>query len=377
MIDQARGKILSTSVEVLLMVLVVIVALAIALIFIVAYGVSPGSGVSAFWQGAFGGQFNLAGTLTKMIPLALVALGWIVAFRAGRIQVGFPGQIMVGGIFCSIVALKVGPLPIAIHLPLTILAGMAGGAIWAWIAAILWAKRGVNEILSTLLLNLVAAQLLDWWVQQPFHDSSTPLPQTLPLPSSALYPSLLTNTDLHWDIVVVPIAVIAVAYVLARTTWGFRVRVAGANPRVARHAGISPTSVGTRAMIVSGALAGLAGASLVLAGTQTAMGDAFEGGFGFNGIAVALLARNSAWGVIPAALLFGALAQAGQVMAATVNISSQLVGVVQGLMIMLVLAATTILYVQRARRRVGGPRAKTPAPVTASEVRGAEVGAAG
>ena len=376
MIAQTRAKLLQSSVDVLLMVLVVIVALAIALIFIVVYGVSPGKGISGFVQGSFGSELNLAGTFSKMIPLSLVALGWIVAFRAGRIHVGFPGQIIVGGIFGSIVALKLGPLPIAIHLPLTILAAAVGGALYAWVAAVLWAKRGVNEILSTLLLNLVAAQILDWWVQQPFHDSSTPLPQTLPFPSSALYPSLLANTDLHWDIVVVPVAVVGVAYVLAHTTWGFRVRVSGANAQVARHAGISPKAIGVQAMVASGALAGVAGASLVLAGTQPAMGEAFEGGFGFLGIAVALLARNSPWGVIPSAILFGALAQGGQSLPATVNISSQVVGIVQGLMIMLVLAATTILYVRRSRRGGGKPD-PAPASTPAPEVPGAEVGVAG
>ncbi len=366
--EHVRARIRDDGTAVLLMMLVVAVSLLIALIFMAAYGVSPGRGISAFVSGAFGTELNLAGTLSKMIPLTLVALAWIVAFRGGRIQVGFPGQIMVGGIFCSIMALKVS-LPIAIHLPLTILAAMVGGAVWAWVAAWLWAKRGVNEILSTLLLNLVAAQVLDWWVQQPFHDSTTPLPQTPALPTSSLYPSLLANTDLHWDIVVVPVAVVAVAYLLARTTWGFRVRVTGGNEQVARHSGISPTAIGTQAMVASGAIAGLAGASLVLAGPLPAMGEAFEGGFGFLGIAVALLARNSPWGVIPAALLFGALSQGGQVMEATVNISAELVGIIQGLMIMLVLAATTILYFRRARTRRGpGRRASAPA----SEIRGAE-----
>jgi ABC-type uncharacterized transport system permease subunit len=346
----AREKLTRSSIDVLLMILVVIVALAIALILIVAYGVSPGQGISAFVDGAFGSQLNLAGTLSKIIPLTLVALAWIVAFRGGRIHVGFPGQIIFGGIFCSIAALKIGPLPLAIHLPLTVLAGALGGAAFAWLAAVLWARRGVNEILSTLLLNLVAAQILDWWVQSPFHDPTTPLLQTRPFPSSALYPSLLANTDLHWDVVVVPVAVVVVAYVLTRTTWGFRVRITGANPQVARHVGISPKSIGTQAMVASGALAGIAGASLVLAGTQPAMSNSFEGGFGFLGIAVALLARNSPWGVVPAAVLFGALAQGGQVLPATVNISSQLVGIVQGLMIMLVLAATTILYVRQSRK---------------------------
>lgn len=376
MSSQARDKLMRSSIDVLLMALVVIVALAIALLLIVVYGVSPGQGISSFVDGAFGSQLNVAGTFSKVIPLTLVALGWIVAFRAGRIHVGFPGQIIFGGIFCSIAALKIGPLPIAIHLPLTILAGALGGALFAWLAAVLWARRGVNEILSTLLLNLVAAQIVDWWVQSPFHDPSTPLLQTRPFPSSALYPSLIANTDLHWDIVVIPIAVVLVGYVLTRTTWGFKVRITGANAQVARHVGISPKGIGTQAMVASGALAGVAGASLVLANSQPAMSNSFEGGFGFLGIAVALLARNSPWGVVPAAVLFGALAQGGQSLPATVNISSQLVGIVQGLMIMLVLAATTLIYVRRTRRGGGKPNS-TPATVPAPEVAGPELGVAG
>jgi len=298
-----------------------------------------------------------------------------VAYRSGRIHVGFPGQIMIGGIFCSIVALKVGPLPLGVHLPLTILAGAVGGGLYAWLAAALWSRRGVNEILSTLLLNLLAAQILQWWVQGPFHDKSTPELQTLPFPSSSLYPSLLANTDLHWDIVLVPIAVIVVAYMLARTVWGFRIRLSGANEQVTRHVGLSPKRIGTQAMIASGALAGIAGASLVLAGQQAAMTSSFEGGFGFNGIAVALLARNSPWGVIPSALLFGALDQGGQTLPATVQISSQVVGIVQGLMIMLVLAATTVLYVRRARRT--GGRTPKPKSAPAPQMSGTEMEAVG
>ena len=256
------------------MMLVVAVSLLISLIFMVAYGVSPGRGISAFVSGAFGTELNLAGTLSKMIPLTLVALAWIVAFRGGRIQVGFPGQIMVGGIFC-----RSSRSRFRFRSRSTCRSRSSrrwsAGAVWAWIAAWLWAKRGVNEILSTLLLNLIAAQVLDWWVQQPFHDSTTPLPQTPALPTSSLYPSLLANTDLHWDIVVCPVAVVAVAYLLARTSWGFRVRVTGGNEQVARHSGISPTAIGTRAMVASGAIAGLAGASLVLAGPLPAMGEAF------------------------------------------------------------------------------------------------------
>jgi simple sugar transport system permease protein len=336
--------------EFALSVAVAIVALLLGLVAVVASGVSLGDGVSAFIDGAFGTQLNFAGTIAKMVPLTLVALGWIVVFRAGRFHVGFPGQLLFGSLLVSVVALKVS-LPTVIHLPLCVIAGAVGGALYALLPAWLWAKRNVNEILSTLLLNLVAVQILAWWVRHPFHDSTTPLPLTPPLPDSSRWTTIITNTDLHWDVVLIPICVVAIAFLLSRTTFGFRTRVVGANAQVARQAGISPERIGTAAIVLSGALAGLAGSSLVIAGTTPAMGEDVGSTYGFTGIAVALLARNSPWGTIPAALLFAALTQGGGVMEGTVGISSSLVGVLQGIMIVSVLAATTILYTQRQRRR--------------------------
>jgi simple sugar transport system permease protein len=259
--------------------------------------------------------------------------------------------MIFGGMFVSIVALKIS-LPHPLHLPLAILAGMLGGAAYAAIAAVLWAKRGVNEILSTLLLNLIAIQAVAWWVREPFHDSSTPLPLTPYLHESARWPSLIPDTQLHYDIFLIPVAMLAVILLLNRTTFGFGVRLVGANPEVARHAGLSPEAVGSQALILSGAFAGLAGSSLVLASQTPAMGEDFAGSYGFTGIAVALLARNAPLGVIPAALLFAALGQGGGVMEATVGVSSSLADFIQGLMIVLVLAATTLLFLVRERRRI-------------------------
>ena len=360
--SRARARLAGGGTDFVLSVCVAMAALLVAMIFVVAAGVSFSRGASAFVDGAFGSQLNLAGTLAKMVPLTLVALGWIVVFKAGRFHVGFPGQILIGGLLVSVVALKIH-LPAGIHLPLTILAGAVGGALFAGIAAWLWAKRGVNEILSTLLLNLVAVQILAWWVRGPFHDKTTPLPLTAPLPNTSRWPELLVNTDLHWDIVLVPVVAGAISFLLARTLFGFRTRLVGAGEQVARHAGISPEGVGTRAILLSGALAGLAGASLVIAGSTAPMGEDFGSNYGFTGIAVALLARNSPIASIPAALLFAALEQGGGVMEGTVGISSSLVDFIQGLMIVLVLAATTILYLLRRRHRASrgaGPR-KQPA----------------
>jgi simple sugar transport system permease protein len=184
-----------------------------------------------------------------------------------------------------------------------------------------------------------------------------------------MWPSLLTNTDLHWDIVLLG-AVIAIGYLLAKTSFGFQIRLVGANEEAAQHAGLSPTRVGTRAMVLSGALGGLAGTSLVIATLVPVMGEDPGSDLGYTGIAVALLARNSPWGVIPSALLFASLVQGGTEMSATIGISSSLASFIQGLMVVLVLGATTLLYTARKRRqRRTGTGRRAPAQLqTAREV---------
>lgn len=350
--------------------IVVASVLAAALVFVVAIGVPPGAAASAFIEGAFGTSLNIAGTLSKMIPLTLVALAWIVAFRAGQLHVGFQGQILVAGLAASVVALRFSA-PMGIHLALGIVAGVIGGALYAGLAAAFWRLRGVHPILSTLLLNLVAVELLAWWVREPFHDPSTPLPETVALPGSVLWPSLSGHGALHLDIVIVPLAAIGIHFLLRRTSIGYEIRVTGANPSFARASGVWTERVSVTAIVLSGALAGLAGTSLVLAGSTPAMTENFEAGYGFTGIAVALLARNSPLGVLPAALLFAALEQGGGSMEGTVGVPSSLVDLIQGFTIILVLVAATVEYRKRQRRLQTAVPTKTATPVPPSRDLGA------
>lgn len=341
---------------------VAIAAIAVALMLIASAGGDPAEAADAFINGAFGSKSAITGTLSKMVPLVLVALGWIVIYRAGRFHVGFPGQILIGGMAATIVGLKLGGLPLAVHLPLTVLAAIAGGAAYALIVAWLWARRNVNELLSTLLLNLIAIQVVSYLVRGPFQEAGGDLAQTDPLPDSALWPTLLPNTVLHWDVLLIPIAVVAVAFLLARTVFGFQVRLIGTNEAAARAAGISTARVGSRAIVLSGAAAGLAGGSLVLAGEALGTTDDFGSDYGFQGIAVALLASNSPLGVVPAALLFAALRQGGGVMEATVGVSSALIGITQGIVIVFVLIAVGLLVVTRRRGLAGSQPPLAPAP---------------
>jgi simple sugar transport system permease protein len=315
-----------------------------------AAGASPGDGAKAFFEGAFGSPVDTGLTLTAAVPLVLVALGWIITWRAGRIHVGFPGQILIGGLFAGFVALEVH-LPGILHLPLALLAGVVGGALYAGIAAFLWAKRGVQEIVSTLLLNLVAVQIVAWAVRGPLQESYGAQPQTDPFPLSAKWPTVdaLKGATLSWDVVLVPILVIGVAFLIARTAFGFRLRLVGSNPSAARNAGYHPTRVGVAAMCLSGAFAGLAGACLLLAGETPGMTENFGGENGFNGIAVALLAFNSPFGAILAALLFAGLDVGGGAVETSLNVPSTIATVLQGLVILLVLLGATLLARRRAK----------------------------
>jgi simple sugar transport system permease protein len=313
--------------------------------------VTPGQTIHGFYEGAFGSIYNTGLTLTNAVPLVLVALGWIISLSAGRIQIGFPGQIMIGGLCAASVVLNLGGLPAHLGLLLGLIAGVIGGALYAAIAALLWATRGVQEIVSTLLLNLIAVQIVAWAVNGPLQESFGGQPQTNPLPGDSRWPNIqgFFAGSLSLDIVLVPASVLAVVLLLRRTAFGFRMRLVGANPHAARNAGYLPKRIGVNAMIIGGAFAGLAGASLLLSGQTPAMTSDFEGGVGFNGIAVALLAFNSPIGVVFAAILFAALTAGSDAVQVLLNIPSSIAEISQGLVILFVFVAATLISI-RSRR---------------------------
>lgn len=317
---------------------VVAFAFLCGLVMIAIAGHSPADAAEAIWDGAFGSGRQLVSTLKKMVPLTLVGLGWSLAFSARRINVGFEGQILIGALFATFIGLYVSGLPQFIHVPMAVIAAGIGGALWAGIAAVLWARRGVSDLVSTLMLNFVAIQLVAWLVRGPMRESGGVLAQTDRIASSARY-SEVAGSNVTLDVILLPLVVIAVMLLLMRTTFGFRVRLTGANQEAARQAGANVKRIGAGVLILSGMLAGIGGSSMLLAGNTDALSDGFAAGIGFQGIAVALLARNSPIGCLPAALLFAMLANGGSLMETRVGIPSSMVLVVQGLVIGI--AATT------------------------------------
>lgn len=348
---RGRRGLRARATTVALSLMVVAAAIGVSMLVVAATGSPPLDALGALWAGAFGGRGQIAGTLTRTIPTYLAALGWIVAITTLRINVGLEGQILFGGIGAVLVGLHFDGLAAPIHLALGVVAAVAFGAGYAGIAAWLWARRHVNELLSTLLLTFFAFHVVEWLVRGPLQESGGVLAHTDRVHSSGRWPVIQAQGSLSLDVLFVPLLGVGIWLLISRTRMGYELRLSGANPGAAQHAGISTVRIGVKALLLSGGLAGFAGASRILGSESSRMSDGFSAGHGFEGIVVALLARNHPLGALPAALLFGALRQGGGLMEARVGVPSGLVGVTQGVVILLV-ALTEYVHRRRERLRV-------------------------
>ena len=348
----------------------VVAALLVAAVVLAVAGAPPLEALNALLSGSLGGRIQLARTLSFLLPLVLIALAWIIAFTTKRINLGLEGQIIVGGIVATLVGLHLGALPTGAHILVGMLGGATAGALYAGIAAWFWAKRDVNEIISTLMLTLIATEALSWLVRGPMQEPGVVFPRSSEVAESAQWGTIVANSALTWDILLVPVAVVAVAFVQNRTTFGLTLRITGANPTAARRVGINTVRINALGLILSGGIAGVVGASLILGGETARMGDGFSAGFGFEGIVVALVARNNPFGAVPAALLFAILDSGSGFMETRVGVASELVYVTQGLVILFV-AGTAYLYNRTRRTRVDAPGSATSPSPPSTEVVGA------
>jgi ABC-type uncharacterized transport system permease subunit len=352
---QRRSDLLASATPLLVSVGVAAASLLASLAIVALTGHSIGASASAFLEGAFGSRDQVAATVSVMIPLVLVGLAWILASSARQINLGLEGQILAGGICTTLAGVELEGLPQALHVPAAVAAGAVGGALWAGLPALMYVRRDVSVLLSSFLLNFVALLLVSWLIRGPMQNPAGIVRlESAPVALSAQWPRLGTTT-LAWDVLYIPIAVVVLMFVQRWTTVGFRLRLVSANEEAARHAGIPTRRLGALALIVSGAIAGVAGSALILDSFGGTMTDGFSSGYGFIGIAVALLARNSPAGCIVAALLFAALQQGGGLLETRVGVSAAVVDVTQGLVIVLVAGSAWLLLRLGLRRRPLAP----------------------
>jgi ABC-type uncharacterized transport system permease subunit len=300
----------------------------------------------------------LSETIVAAAPLIFAGLSVALGFRAGLFNIGAEGQITLGAIAAAYVGFTITGLPIGIHLPVTILAGFAGGALWGAIAGFLKARTGAHEVITTIMLNFIALRLLDFLLRgETFLRPGRTDPISKPVVESARLP-LLAGEDLrlHSGIILALLVAWGVWWLLFRSTKGFEFRAVGANPDAARYAGMKVGTTYVVVMLLCGGLSGLAGANQLLGGiTLYSLTPGFASGLGFDSIALALLGRAHPAGVVAAAFLFGILRAGSVRMQAATATPVDIIVVIQALVIAFVAAPALVraIWRIRARRAVG------------------------
>lgn len=332
----------------------------------------PGDTFAAVWDAVAGGYaalfrgsiFNyeaptflraikpLSDTLNFATPLIMAGLGVGLAFRVGLFNIGGRGQMLMGSAAAGFVMFGL-ELPLLLHLPLVVIAGIAGGAIWGGIVGFLKARTGAHEVILTIMLNFVAFYFVAWLLSTPglLMRPGGNQPISPVTPESAKFPLLFgAPLTTHWGFIAALLAALFVWWLMERSSLGFRMRAVGENPHAARASGIKVERIIFYAMAIAGGLAGLAGANQVAGTITTGFGSHIDAGIGFDAITVALLGRSRAWGVVAAGLLFGALKAGSFTMQINEGIPVDIVLVVQALIVLFIAAPPLVRTVFGLKR---------------------------
>jgi simple sugar transport system permease protein len=366
-----RAALLSSGRSLLLSLAAVLLALVSAALLLWAAGADPLRALGDMWAAAFGSGFSLSSTVTKALPRLLTGIAVAIALRAGLWNIGAEGQLYLGAIGATAVALFVPSLPGPMTPLLALGAGLLAGAAWALLPGLLRARRGVSEVITSLMLVYVAIQLASYLATGPWGVPGGTFPGSQPIPAGARLPVLVDGTVLNAGVLVAVVAAVVAWLITDRSTLGVRLRAVGGNPTAASALGLDVAKLLLLAMCLSGALAGLGGAVEVL-GTRGRLIDGFSPGYGFEGIAVALLGRLRPLGIVAAALLFGALDAGGAgLQTAGSGLSSSIVQVTAALSVTYLLAALGLQDLRkrrRAARQALAAGATAPVPDAAESV---------
>lgn len=349
----------SQIIDALLPVFATFAALAVGAVMLLILGANPIRAYGALLEGAFGSGNALAETAVKAVPLLLVGLGICIAFRANVINIGGEGQMIVGAILATLVGLSLSGSAGWLVIPLAMVAGFVGGAFWGAVPGALKAYFGVNEILSTVMMNAIAVQIMNYLLRGPMIDPAqaelaSKIPQTAPLDLAFRLPRWVP-TRLHMGALLAVILAFLVYILLWRTTLGYRIRAVGQNPDAARYGGIRVRHHIVIALLLSGAFAGLAGAIQVYGLNYRMITDGsatgFTGSAGFNGIVAALFGQLHPIGTVPASFFFGALLVGANKLQRVMQVPSAFIIGLNGLVVVFVVSSE-IWRRRRQRKRL-------------------------
>jgi simple sugar transport system permease protein len=387
--DFGLRSLFSQILDVVPTVLAFLAALLVVSLLLLALNAAPSQAFSSLLQGAFGAENSTAETLVKAVPILFVAIGICVAFRGGVTNIGGEGQMIAGALAGTTVALAFKDAPGLVVIPLALLGGFVAGALFGGLAGFLKAYFNVNEILSTIMLNQVAVQIMNFLLNgvllDPTEVGTNHIPKTARIAEQAELPrlfiaipdvlkgiidhNLFDKTRLHYGLVLALLLAAVTFILLWRTTIGYRIRAVGKNERAARYAGINVKRYMVLSMLLAGGFAGLAGIVQVL-GLQYRLqtdGSAtgFTGNAGFNGIVAALFGGLNPFGAIPASIFFGGLLVGAQKMQRDLGVSAALITAMNGMIVVFVVSSQ-IFVRRRARRRMEAlppaPESRAPEP---------------
>ncbi len=325
-------------------------ALLVGAAFLGLTGNNPWQIYGVMFQGAFGTAYGLSETVVNAIPLLLTGLGVALAFRMLLWNIGAEGQFFMGAFGAGWVALSFPHAPAYLVLPGMLLAGFAGGALWGLLPAIPRALLGVNETLTTLMLNYVAILWVDYLIYGPWRDPhGFNFPLTAQFSQAATLPSLF-GTRMHAGLFIALAAAVAVYIIMKHTTWGYEIRVIGESHQAARYAGINVAKNILLVMLISGGLSGLAGFCQVSAITHR-LQESISPGYGYTAIIVAWLGKLNPWAIIVVSLLFGGFL-VGVYMMESAGLPAATVSILEGAILFFVLAGEMLTrYRIRLERR--------------------------
>lgn len=330
------------------MALAILAALLISGVLLAIDGANPLAAYGRLFTEAFATTRGFGFSLVKATPLALIALGTIVAWRSGFGYLGFEGSFMVGAAAATVTALAtadgglIGPLPFFVFVPIVVASSFVAGGLWAGLVGVIRARLGGNEVLISLMTNYVGLLVVQYLISGPMRAPGG-LPQSERVPAETWLPFIIPGSRAHAGLLLALLAAAFVWVLLGKTALGYELIVTGLNPAAARYGGIE---VGPRLLLASflaGGLGALAGMAELL-GVQHRLVDGMSGGVGFIGIVVALLARLNPIAVVPTAILYGGMTVGADAMQRSTGLPSSIAVILQGLIVLLVLASELLRH---------------------------------
>jgi len=333
--------------RVILPILAVIITFALTSALVLMVGASPLEAYYHFLVEPLSSRVSAVEVLVKATPLLLTGAAVAVAFSGGFWNIGAEGQFLAGAVAATAIGLNMHSLPPAVAVPLTLIGGVAAGMAWVATPALMKTRLGIDEVVTTLLLNSVALLAVSALLNGPWRDPISQWPQSPDIAAAAILPKLIPRSRLHLGFLLAILVVAALGFVLSRTAFGVRLRAAGMEPDAARFAGIQVGRVMLTTALLSGGIAGLAGA-IEVAGIHYHLIEAISGGHGYTGIVIATLSGLNPWAVVPAALFIGLIDTGSQTVSRALGVPVYLGEVIQATLLLVTLA---VLLLQHYRIR--------------------------